>query len=198
MTERNWKILGAVVLMALGVMGRVALRPLVPAGSALIGFDLFAVMGIVAVLAGILLGGIYSFIVPLGAMAVSDLILGNGLIFVFTWSGFAMMGGLGMAARKDRAATSVFGLRLAGIGVAGILAFDIWTNFGWWLVSPMYPHTAAGLAACYAAGLPFMVGHLLTTAAMLPAAGLAALHLSENRARIASALKARFGSPSLS
>ena len=198
MNERNWKILGAVVLIALGVMGRVALRPFVPAGNALIGFDLFAIMGVVALMAGVLLGGIFTLVVPLAAMAFSDAILGNGMIFVFTWSGFALMGGLGYMARKDRAPTSAYGLKLAGIGVAGILAFDIWTNFGWWLVSPMYPHTAAGLAACYAAGLPFMVGHLLTTAAMLPAAGLAALHLSENRARIASALKARFGSPSLS
>jgi hypothetical protein len=29
------------------------------------------------------------------------------------------------------------------------------TNFGVWLTGTMYPHTAAGLLACYAAGLPF-------------------------------------------
>jgi hypothetical protein len=198
MNEKNWKILGAIALVALGVGGRVLLRQFVPAGGGLIMFDLFAVVGIISVLSGVLLGGAYTFIVPLGAMALSDLVLGNGLIFVFTWSGFAMMGAFGLAARKDRAASSVFGLKLAGIGVAGILAFDIWTNLGWWLVSPMYPHNAAGLAACFAAGLPFMVGHLLTTAAVLPVAGLAALHLSENRDRLASALRARLGSPNLS
>jgi len=198
MTERNWKILGAIALVALGVVGRVLLRQFVPAGGGLIMFDLFAVVGIIAVLSGVILGGAWSFIVPLGAMAVSDLILGNGLIFVFTWSGFAMMGGLGLMARKDRAASSSFGLKLAGFGVAGILAFDMWTNLGWWLLSPMYPHNAAGLAACYAMGLPFMVGHLLTTAAVIPIAGLAAIYVADNRARLSSALRARFGSPSLS
>ena len=198
MTERNWKLLGAAALIAMGVVGRVALRPFVPAGNALIGFDLFAIMGVVALLAGVLLGGMYTLIVPLGAMAFSDLILGNGLIFVFTWSGFAMMGGLGYMTRKDRAPTSAYGLKLAGIGVAGILAFDIWTNLGWWLLTPMYPHTAAGLAACYAMGLPFMVGHLLTTATILPVTGLAALYLADNKARLEQALKTRLRSPSIS
>jgi len=198
MTERNWKMLGAAVLIALGVVGRVALRPFVPAGNALIGFDLFAIMGIVALLAGVLLGGIYALAVPLAAMAFSDAILGNGMILVFTWSGFALMGGLGLYARTGRAASAAFGLRLTGIGVAGILAFDLWTNFGWWLLSPMYPHTAAGLAACFAMGLPFMVGHLLTTAALLPAVTLGALYTVENRARLAGALKARLGVPGLS
>jgi hypothetical protein len=198
MTERNCKLLGAAALIAMGVAGRVLLRQFVPAGSGLIMFDLFAVVGIIAVLSGVLLGGIYTLVVPLGAMAFSDLILGNGLIFVFTWSGFAMMGGLGYMARKDRAPTSAYGLKLAGIGVAGILAFDIWTNLGWWLLTPMYPHTAAGLAACYAMGLPFMVGHLLTTAAVLPLAGMTALYVSENRARLEQALRARLRAPSMS
>ena len=198
MNERNLKILGAMVMIALGISGRVALRPFVPAGSALIAFDLFAIIGIMSVLAGLLLGGIYSIVVPLGAMAGSDLIFGNGLIFVFTWSGFALMGILGWQARKDRAPNATFGLRLTGIGVAGILAFDLWTNLGWWLLTPMYPHTAAGLAACYAMGLPFMVGHLLTTAAVLPLAGMTALYVAENRARLEQALRARLRSPSMS
>jgi hypothetical protein len=198
MNERNWNIVGAAVLIALGVMGRVALRPFVPAGNTLIAFDLFAIIGMVSLMAGVLLGGIYTLVVPLTAMAVSDAILGNGMILVFTWSGFAMMGGLGLYARKGRDASAAFGLRLTGIGVAGILAFDIWTNFGWWLLSPMYPHTASGLAACYAMGLPFMVGHMLTTAAMMPAVTLGALYTMENRARLASALKARLGVPGLS
>lgn len=196
MNEKGWKLLGALALIALGVGGRVLLRQFVPAGSGLIAFDLFAVVGILALLSGVLLGGAYSFVVPLGAMAFSDLILGNGLIFVFTWSGFAMMGALGYFTRQGRAATASYGLKLAGVGLVGILAFDLWTNLGWWLLTPMYPHTAAGLATCYVAGLPFMAGHMLTTVALLPAAGMAALFMVENRARLASALRAR--APSLS
>ena len=193
MSEKNWKLLGAVALIALGVLGMVALRPFVPAGNALLAFDLFAIVGIVSVLAGVLLGGYYSLGVPLAAMAVSDAILGNGMIFVFTWSGFAMMGILGLQARKARAPSAVFGLKLTGIGLAGILAFDLWTNLGWWAL--FYPHTAAGLAACFAMALPFMVGHLLTTAVVLPTASLAALYAVENRARLAAAVRARLGMP---
>jgi hypothetical protein len=193
MSERNWKLIGAVALIALGVLGRVALRPFVPAGNALLAFDLFAIVGIVSVLAGVLLGGYYSLAVPLAAMAVSDAVLGNGMIFVFTWSGFAMMGVLGLSARKSRAPNAVFGLKLTGIGVAGILAFDLWTNVGWWAL--FYPHTMEGLAACFAMALPFMVGHILTTAAVLPTASLAALYTVENRSRLAAALRARLGLP---
>jgi hypothetical protein len=193
MSERNWKLVGAAALIALGVLGRVALRPFVPEGSALIAFDLFAIIGIISVLAGVLLGGYYSLIVPLSAMAVSDAVLGNGLIFVFTWSGFAMMGVLGLQARKSRAPNATFGLRLTGIGVAGILAFDLWTNVGWWAL--FYPHTAGGLAACFAMALPFMIGHVLTTAAVLPTVSLAALYTVENRTRVANAIRVRLGMP---
>ena len=193
MSERNWKLLGAAALIALGVLGRVALRPFVPEGSALIAFDLFAIIGIISVLAGVLLGGYYSLIVPLSAMAVSDAILGNGMIFVFTWSGFAMMGVLGLQARKSRAPDATFGLRLTGIGVAGILAFDVWTNVGWWAL--FYPHNAGGLAACFAMALPFMIGHVLTTAAVLPTVSLAALYTVENRTRVANAIRVRLGMP---
>jgi len=195
MSEKYWKMLGAVALIVLGVVGRLALKPFVPAGNALIAFDLFAVIGILAVLSGLLLGGYYSLAVPLSAMAVSDAILGNGLILVFTWSGFALMGYLGLRARQSRAPTATFGLRGTGIGVAGILAFDVWTNVGWWLVSPMYPHTLAGLGACFAMATPFIVGHLLTTAALLPTVSLAALYTVENRARLVAAVRARLGMP---
>ncbi len=193
MSEKNWKLIGAVALIALGVVGRVALRPFVPAGNALLAFDLFAIIGIISILAGVLLGGYYSLAVPLGAMAVSDAILGNGMIFVFTWSGFALIGVLGLAARRGRMAKAAFGLKLTGIGAGGILAFDVWTNVGWWAL--FYPHTAGGLAACFAMALPFMVGHLLTTAAVLPAVSLAALYAVENRARLAAGVRARLGLP---
>ncbi len=193
MSEKNWKLVGAAALIVLGVVGRVALRPFVPEGNALIAFDLFAIIGMISILAGVLLGGYYSLVVPLAAMAVSDAILGNGMIFAFTWSGFALMGVLGLRARKSRAPDATFGLKLTGIGVAGILAFDLWTNVGWWAL--FYPRTAEGLAACFAMAAPFMLGHLLTTAALLPTASLAALYTVENRARLANALRTRLGLP---
>jgi hypothetical protein len=36
------------------------------------------------------------------------------------------------------------------------MQFYLITNFGAWIADPMYAHTAAGLAACYVAGIPFL------------------------------------------
>jgi hypothetical protein len=43
-------------------------------------------------------------------------------------------------------------------------SFFLLSNFMVWLGSRMYPHTAAGLGACYAAGLPFYGNDLMSTA----------------------------------
>ena len=40
--------------------------------------------------------------------------------------------------------------------IAYSLLFFAVTNLAVWAFSAMYPHTAAGLAACYAAALPFL------------------------------------------
>jgi hypothetical protein len=51
--------------------------------------------------------------------------------------------------------------------VAGVLAsatsFFLLSNFIVWVGSAMYPHTAAGLVACYEAGLPFYGNDLIST-----------------------------------
>jgi hypothetical protein len=52
--------------------------------------------------------------------------------------------------------------------IAGVLAsatgFFIWSDFFVWAFGHMYPHTAAGMAACYAAAIPFYQRDLLSTA----------------------------------
>jgi len=46
-------------------------------------------------------------------------------------------------------------LRIAGATLLGSIQFFLATNFAvWWLLNS-YPKTAAGLASCYLAGLPF-------------------------------------------
>ena len=54
--------------------------------------DLFFVIAIISLLSGILLGGYYTFIIPISTMIITDLILGNTWILLFTWSGFAILG----------------------------------------------------------------------------------------------------------
>ena len=45
--------------------------------------------------------------------------------------------------------------------LAASLSFFALSNFGVWLTSGMYPHTSAGLMACYVAALPFFQYTLL-------------------------------------
>ena len=46
-------------------------------------------------------------------------------------------------------------LRVAGAALASSIVFFLVSNFGVWALSGMYPHSAAGLAACYIAAIPF-------------------------------------------
>lgn len=109
--------------------------------------------------------------VPLAAMFVSDLLLGllNGGIYFeyFASAGFlgvyaciAVLTVLGFALRGR-----VSGARVLGVSLAGSVLFFLATNFTAWLGSPMYPQTPAGLAASYAAGLPFFQWTVLGTLA---------------------------------
>ena len=52
----------------------------------------------------------------------------------------------------------------------GAVLFFLVSNFGVWLTQELYPHSAAGLAACYVAALPFFTNidaKLLTRASKL-------------------------------
>jgi hypothetical protein len=71
--------------------------------------------------------------------------------------------------------------RIAGASVAGSLLFFGITNFAVWLVYETYPRDAAGLIACYVAGLPLLARGALADLAY--ASGLfGALALAERRA----------------
>jgi hypothetical protein len=61
-------------------------------------------------------------------------------------------------------------VRIAGAALATAVSFFALSNFGVWLAWNMYPHTVSGLAACYAAAVPFfrneVVSDLLFSAIM--------------------------------
>jgi hypothetical protein len=79
--------------------------------------------------------------------------------YLSTWAWYAAVCLLGSAMLRKVSALRV---------VAGVLAtstsFFLLSNFMVWAGSGMYPHSAAGLAGCYAAGLPFYGNDLLSTA----------------------------------
>jgi hypothetical protein len=55
-------------------------------------------------------------------------------------------------------------LRVAGGVLASATSFFILSNFAVWMGSLMYPHTVAGLSACYIAAVPFYANDLISTA----------------------------------
>ncbi len=98
-----------------------------------------------------------AFLVPLAAMLLSDAILGfhSGMIWVY--GSFVAITGIGFWLRDHRGI-----MQTIGATVAGSVLFYAVTNFGVWLGSPaMYPRTAAGLAECYVAAIPFFRNTLL-------------------------------------
>jgi len=90
-------------------------------------------------------------LVPLTAMFASDLVIGlHALIpVVYGCMALGVLLGSGLL-RRHRSA-----LRVVAAAAGGATGFYLITNFFVWLTSGMYAMNAAGLAACYLAGLPF-------------------------------------------
>ena len=124
-----------------------------------------------------LFGGAYfasrawAVLVPMAAMLLSDVVLAafNGGTYSFgsyfastsfwlVYGCIALSTMLGFGLRG-----TVGGTRVLGYSLLGSLLFFLVTNFGAWLGSSMYPQTGAGLAAAYAAGIPFFKWTVLGT-----------------------------------
>lgn len=103
-----------------------------------------------------LFGGAYfsdkriAFLLPLGVMLLSDLILGLHSTLLFVYAAFGIIVGLGMLLGKE-----INPMRVVGASLAGSVIFYLLTNFGVWLVSPYYPFTLEGLIASYTLAIPF-------------------------------------------
>lgn len=96
-----------------------------------------------------------SFVAPIGALLVSDAVLGFHGGMPFVYGSMALIVGLGWLLARRRTAG-----RIALAAVASSVLFYLITNFGVWAFGDMYPKTAAGLAACYAAAIPFFQNSL--------------------------------------
>jgi hypothetical protein len=145
--------------------------------------DLFFVIAIISLLSGILLGGYYTFIIPISTMIITDLILGNTWILLFTWSGFAIIGLIGYLIKTKKSLTMQHVPRLFGLGIGAILLYDIWTNFGVWL-GGWYSYSWSGLVTCFTFALPFMFWHLLSTTITIAFVIVPILYLKEQKVDI--------------
>ncbi len=112
----------------------------------------FSPIGAMALFSGAYLGrrGLIAFAAPLGALLLSDAILGFYSGMAVNYFAVALIVLLGSQALRKIAP-----LRLLGTALAASLLFFAVSNFGVWALSGMYPLTFAGLAACYVAAIPF-------------------------------------------
>lgn len=159
----------AFVLIALGVGGRLIRIHYFPG---LYNVEPFTAMSL---LAGAMLGGGYALTVPLSMVALSDMVIGNTPIMIFTWSAWAVIGILGMVLCKRKSPTIRFSLELTGMGIVASLFFYLWTNFGVWLIDGIYAHTFAGLLQSYIMGLPFLKNDIYGNLVIVPVVSLAAI-----------------------
>lgn len=95
-------------------------------------------------------------LVTLLALFLSDALMGfyGGMWYVYAaWLIPVLVGRL---VRKREGAGAI----AAGGALAGLSFFSI-TNFMVWATGHLYPHSAAGLSACFAAAIPFYRNQLL-------------------------------------
>jgi hypothetical protein len=111
----------------------------------------FTPIGAMALFSGAYLGRKpLAFAAPLGALLLSDLVLGfyHGQATVYFSVAVIVMIGMVALTRKSP-------LLVGAAAILSSILFFIITNFGMWLFSGFYPRTLAGLEACYVAAIPF-------------------------------------------
>jgi hypothetical protein len=111
----------------------------------------FTPIGAMALFSGAYLGRkVLAFVAPLGALLVSDLVLGfyHGQATVYFSVALIVM--IGMATLTRRTA-----LRIGAAALLSSILFFVVTNLGMWAFSGIYPRTATGLEACFIAAIPF-------------------------------------------
>lgn len=115
-----------------------------------------------------LLGKEAGILIGLVSVAFTDTIIGNTWIFLFTWSAWALIGWFGSFNRFLNAHPFQWIIRSVWAGLFSTLFFYLWTNFGVWAISGMYPRTLEGLLSSYFMGLPFLRYHIQSTLIFVP------------------------------
>lgn len=95
---------------------------------------------------------LFSYLVPVFAMLVSDAIIGfhSGMIIIYS----AIVLSAFVSRRFNTINTSVLG---------SCILFFLITNFQVWLMSPSYSKSLTGILECYTLGIPFFGMTLLST-----------------------------------
>ena len=108
-----------------------------------------------------------AFVIPIAAMAISDVFIGNGFSLV-VYTGFVAMVACGFLIRNKVNTTNVI---LASFISASV--FFLITNFAFLYPSARYSHNISGILTSYAAGLPFfrnmLIGNLVFSSVLFGA-----------------------------
>jgi hypothetical protein len=142
---QSWPLLVAawVALVAIGAIGRLW-QP---------GWNVTPMAGVALAAGAIFPHPLLAASVPLASLALSNLVMpGYGSLVmaavIYTATAWPVL--LGGRLVPGKAWQAVIGSALASS-----LVFYFTTNFAHWCLTNDYPHTLAGLTACYAAALPF-------------------------------------------
>jgi hypothetical protein len=145
MNNVNWRP-AALSLTVLGAVARLLPHP-----------PNFAPVGATSLFAGARLPRWQAYLIPLALLAITDPILSPLYGFkpytkylIFSYASFLISVWLGRFLRNTESIS-----RIAAVTVVNSIQFFLLTNFGSWLWFQAYPRTAAGLASCYVAAIPF-------------------------------------------
>ena len=179
---QSWPLLVAawVALVAIGAVGRLW-QP---------GWNVTPMAGVALAAGAIFPHPLLAASVPLASLALSNLVMpgyGSLVMAAVIYAATAWPVLLGSRLVPGKAWQAVI-----GSAMASSLVFYLTTNFAHWWLTNDYPHTLAGLAACYVAALPFYrwmpVGDVAWSVALF--AGLS-VALSAVRAPLSSVRAAR-------
>lgn len=166
MGVKNFKdIVLAIILISIAILTRTYID---------IGINIEAVTA-VSVLSGFFFKSLkLKLLVPLIVMAISDTIIKNTSIFIFTWSAFLIAPYIGSLIKKisnrfnnvNKFFRDLVFTELGGIGFT--IIFYLWTNLGVFLIGNLYPPTINGLINSYINALPFLYNQLLGNIIIVP------------------------------
>lgn len=111
-----------------------------------------------------------SILVPLVSVFISDLLIGNTNIYLFTWSAFLLAPFAGIILEKFQIKNSNLNLLVGGSisGFASTMLFFFWTNFGVVVLTNMYQKNIEGLISSYINALPFLQNQLIGNIILTP------------------------------
>jgi hypothetical protein len=90
-----------------------------------------------------------AFVIPLTALFLSDIVLGFHYLVPAVYISFALIVLIGLSVQVIK----IKNLFLASVSAS--VSFFFLTNLAEWAFGVMYPKTAAGLAMCFTAAIPF-------------------------------------------